>query len=56
MEADDVKPRERDNKPDREPYSRPKLTRYGSISKLTQNGAGSGPDGGPMNAMAMMCL
>jgi hypothetical protein len=37
------------------PYSRPSLVEYGSVSKLTQTGAGSGTDGGTAG-MSMMCL
>jgi hypothetical protein len=39
----------------KKPYSSPKLVAYGAVSKLTQNGAGSLGDGGPVQ-MNMMCL
>jgi hypothetical protein len=34
-------------------YARPVLVVFGSVAKLTQNGDGSGTDGGPAT---MMCL
>jgi hypothetical protein len=37
------------------PYQRPELTVYGDVGKLTQNGNGSGTDGGSVG-MSMMCL
>ena len=37
-------------------YSTPRLTEFGDITKLTQNGSGSGADGGTMGGMFMMCL
>ena len=37
-------------------YTKPRLTEFGDITKLTQNGQGSGPDGGTMGGMFMMCL
>lgn len=36
-------------------YVRPSLVVYGSIAKLTQNGTGSGQDGGPVG-MNKVCL
>ena len=36
-------------------YSKPRLTEFGNIAKLTQGGFGSGNDGGAGNMM-MMCL
>lgn len=40
----------------RRPYRRPRLVEYGDITRLTQNGSGSGADGGTMAGMEMMCL
>ncbi len=40
--------------PSKKQYGEPALVAYGSISKLTQNGAGSGVDGGL--GMSMVCL
>ncbi len=37
-------------------YVSPCLVEYGSIAKLTQNGQGSGNDGGPNAGMMMVCL
>ena len=37
-------------------YKKPVLVAYGHIAKLTQNGTGSGIDGGVGGVMAMMCL
>jgi hypothetical protein len=37
-------------------YSKPRLTEFGDIAKLTQNGFGSGVDGGGAAGMMMMCL
>jgi hypothetical protein len=37
------------------PYSTPKLVMHGTVSKLVQNGTGSGTDGGPVG-MNMVCL
>jgi len=39
----------------RRPYREPALVEYGSISKLTQNGSGSGADGGSAG-MNMVCI
>lgn len=39
----------------KKPYSPPRLVAYGTVCKLTQNGAGSASDGGPV-AMNMKCL
>jgi len=39
----------------KKPYAAPKLVAYGTVSKLTQTGAGSGTDGGTAG-MSMMCL
>ncbi|MDG4596622.1 MAG: tail fiber domain-containing protein [Candidatus Contendobacter sp.] len=36
------------------PYASPKFIVYGSISQITQNGAGSGTDGGTTPGMTMM--
>jgi len=36
-------------------YATPRLWVYGSIAKLTQNGSGSGTDGGTGTSM-MVCL
>ena len=36
-------------------YIAPNLVEYGSIEKLTQNGNGTGADGGPVG-MQMVCL
>jgi hypothetical protein len=36
-------------------YTSPRLTHYGAVSKLTQNGNGTGTDGGPAG-MNMNCL
>jgi hypothetical protein len=40
---------------ERLPYRSPALVEYGSVSKLTQGGAGSGTDGGSAG-MTMQCL
>jgi hypothetical protein len=40
----------------KKPYATPKLVAFGTVSKLTQNGAGSGADGGVPGYMARMCL
>ena len=40
----------------RRAYASPKLTNYGDIAKLTQNGQWSGNDGGPPGNMMMVCL
>lgn len=40
----------------RRPYHAPRLTEYGDITRLTQNGQGSGVDAGPGANMMMMCL
>jgi hypothetical protein len=41
----------------KKPYFSPSLVEYGSVAKLTQNGAGTGVDGGTMAGMMMgMCL
>jgi len=37
-------------------YSKPRLTEFGDIAKLTQNGFGSGADGGGAANMMMKCL
>ncbi len=37
-------------------YVSPSLLEYGGIAKLTQNGAGSGADGGSVAGMMMVCL
>ena len=37
-------------------YISPNLLEYGNIAKLTQNGQGSGNDGGGSASMMMMCL
>jgi hypothetical protein len=42
--------------PKREPYRKPTLVEYGSISKLTQSGNGSGTDGGTTPGMTMTCI
>jgi hypothetical protein len=39
----------------KKPYTSPKLVEYGTVSKLTQTGTGSGTDGGS-GTMAMVCL
>lgn len=39
----------------RKAYLAPRLVEYGSIAKLTQNGNGSGADGGSAG-MRMVCL
>lgn len=39
----------------RRPYSTPSLVEYGSVSKLTQTGTGTGTDGGSAGK-SMMCL
>ena len=39
----------------RKAYAPPSLVVYGSIAKLTQDGNGSGTDGGPVG-MQKMCL
>jgi hypothetical protein len=39
----------------KKPYATPKLVAFGTVSKLTQVGKGSGGDGGT-GQMAMMCL
>jgi hypothetical protein len=39
----------------KKPYAPPTLVAYGTVCKLTQNGAGSVGDGGAV-AMNMMCL
>ena len=39
----------------KKPYAPPRLVAYGTVCKLTQNGAGSGADAGGAN-MTMMCL
>ena len=50
MDSTTVKPTSK------KPYVTPKLVAYGSVSKLTQSGQGSGTDGGPPGFMAKMCL
>jgi hypothetical protein len=45
--------REREGK---KAYAPPRLVEYGNIAKLTQNGAGSGNDGGTTANMMMACL
>lgn len=40
----------------RRPYHAPRLIEYGDITRLTQNGQGSGADGGIGANMMMMCL
>lgn len=40
----------------KKPYATPKLVAFGTVSKLTQTGAGSGADGGRPGYMAMKCL
>jgi hypothetical protein len=37
-------------------YLSPSLVEYGSVAKLTQNGQGSGADGGATAGMMMVCL
>lgn len=37
-------------------YVSPNLLEYGNIAKLTQNGQGSGNDGGVNAGMMMVCL
>jgi hypothetical protein len=39
----------------RTPYKTPRLTVFGQVSKLTQNGTGTGTDGGSVG-MSMQCL
>ena len=39
---------------DKRPYVSPRLTAYGTLARLTRNGAGSGADGG--GTMSMQCL
>jgi len=39
----------------KKPYAPPRLVAYGAVSKLTQNGTGSGADG-VGNSMIYMCL
>jgi hypothetical protein len=40
----------------KKPYSRPTLTIYGHVSKLTMTGVGSGTDGGPSSKRMKNCL
>jgi len=40
----------------KKPYVTPCLVEYGSVAKLTQNGNGTGADGGMTAGMMMMCL
>jgi len=40
----------------KKPYAPPKLVAYGSVTKLTQGGAGSGVDGSGAANMTRMCL
>jgi len=40
----------------KKPYAPPRLVAYGSVTKLTQGGAGSGVDGSGAANMTRMCL
>ena len=51
----ELSPQEREVKA-KQSYISPTFCDYGSLSKLTQNGAGSGGDGDTTAGMMMVCL